>query len=113
MDTLRDDLQTVLCLESLGLSLNTSKSEIIADNTTTYDIFSLIFIMSIPLLLLSWAPLWVIWTVSLLPFVLKSLIFQLLGTIYSLLLLMTLLFYYDIRYVHTSDCSMFFIICFG
>ena len=38
VDTLRDDLQTVHCLESLGLSLNTSKSEIIADNTTTYDI---------------------------------------------------------------------------
>ena len=38
VDTLLNDLQTVLCLKSLGLSLHTSKSEIIADNTTNFDI---------------------------------------------------------------------------
>ena len=106
VDTLRDDLQTALCLDSLGLSLNTSKLEIIAHNTTTYDIL----VSSIPnyhyvhpsSASLLGSPLG---DLDCLYF--HSCYFQLLGTIYGLLLLMTLLFYYGICSLFPSSCTYF------
>lgn len=40
VETLMDDLQTVRVLESYGLSLNTSKSEVITDSSATFSLFT-------------------------------------------------------------------------
>ena len=40
VETLMDDLQTVRFLESYGLSLNTSKSEVITDSSATFSLFT-------------------------------------------------------------------------
>ena len=47
VETLTDDLQTILLLESYGLHLNTSKSEVITDNSTTFNLFTSSFPNSI------------------------------------------------------------------